>query len=507
MVAGVVWAGLGGLGLRALGLLGLLGALGALLGLAALRGGRRARGAVGFLHPVGADGGGGERVLWCAVRAVQRGRPGVRVLLVTDCPGGLEAFSPAALRERALSRFGVELLGPVEAVPLRGAWLAGPAPWPRFTLLGQALGQFLVGLEAVASCRPDVLVDTAGLAFALPVARLAGCAAVAYVHYPMVSTDMLGRVAGGVETYNNAGGVARSAWRTWAKVRYYRAFALLYGAAGAFAEVAMVNSSWTLGHIESLWWGWGAWGGRRRPALVHPPCNTQALLKWPITESAARDRLSAGGAEGAYLLSVAQFRPEKDHALQLRAFAEARRRGRGEVRRARLVLVGGCRNAGDEARVARLRALAEELGLGSAAEFRVNASYAELQELLGNAAAGLHSMLDEHFGIVVVEYMAAGAIPIAHRSAGPEMDIVRPQEGRRTGFLAREMGEYATAIERVLTMRPGEWAETAAAARTRSGRFSDAAFERKFLAALEHLLPAGPSQDASKLRAHTKRSD
>lgn len=35
-----------------------------------------------------------------------------------------------------------------------------------------------------------------------------------------------------------------------------------------------------------------------------------------------------------------------------------------------------------------------------------------LIELLGGAIAGIHSMTDEHFGISVVEYMAAGAIPI-----------------------------------------------------------------------------------------------
>ncbi|CAK9166070.1 unnamed protein product [Ilex paraguariensis] len=41
--------------------------------------------------------------------------------------------------------------------------------------------------------------------------------------------------------------------------------------------------------------------------------------------------------------------------------------------------------------------------------------------LLGGAIAGIHSMTDEHFGISIVEYMAAVTIPI-------EMDIVLAED-------------------------------------------------------------------------------
>ena len=41
-------------------------------------------------------------------------------------------------------------------------------------------------------------------------------------------------------------------------------------------------------------------------------------------------------------------------------------------------------------------------------EFVVNADFLEVKQLLGGAVGGLHTMLDEHFGISIVEYMAAG---------------------------------------------------------------------------------------------------
>ena len=36
-------------------------------------------------------------------------------------------------------------------------------------------------------------------------------------------------------------------------------------------QVAMVNSSWTAGHIAQLWWRW------QPPTIVYPPCDTKSL--------------------------------------------------------------------------------------------------------------------------------------------------------------------------------------------------------------------------------------
>ena len=85
-------------------------------------------------------------------------------------------------------------------------------------------------------------------------------------------------------------------------------------------------------------------------------------------------------------------------------------------------------------------------------EFIVNASYHTVLAWLSRASIGLSTMVDEHFGINIVEFMvctffsssedmddlnlcaqAAGVIPLTHKSGGPMTDIVVPFEGQNTG--------------------------------------------------------------------------
>lgn len=436
------------------------------------------KGVVAFFHPFADGGGGGERVLWCAIKAVQDASETAKVVVYARA--GVDAQQ---LLRDAEARFNIRLDKPIEVVPLSRTHLLLPERYPRFTLARQAAGSVVVGLEALRQLVPEVYIDTTGWAFTYPLAWRAGSRVACYVHYPTISTDMLGRVWQGTATYNNDADIAESPVKTTAKVAYLNLMAAWYALCGCFPKATLVNSSWTRGHIARLW----CMG--KAPVLVYPPCDTTSLQTLPLDRKLKQ----------LFLVSVAQFRPEKNHRLQLEAFAAARRAAgptlQGQaVREARLKCVGGCRNEDDQRRLEELRAYAEELGVADAVDWLVNAPYAELRSLLGEAVGGLHTMTDEHFGISVVEYMAAGVVPIAHNSAGPKMDIVQPlllPDGNEqaTGFLASTVEEYADAITRVLTMDQRERLQIAAAAQQQASRFSTERFMAEFTEAVRPVLP------------------
>lgn len=421
------------------------------------------------------------------MQALQESRPDLSIVIYAG-----DGSTPEALASSVESRFNLSVAPTFRVVPLHSRTQLLPEHYPRLTMVRQAAASVRVAAEALSVVVPEVWIDTTGWAFPYPMVKLAGAKVAAYVHYPTISTDMLQRVRDRDAMYNNNAAVANSSTLSAFKVFYYHALAMLYGGVGACADVAMVNSSWTRRHIAELWWLC------HRPKLVYPPCDTAALQMLPLDRRLKR----------LYIASVAQFRPEKQHDLQLRAFAAARQRASrlpdprvaDGVLSARLQIVGGCRGPQDEAILNSLKALASDLGLDDeSVEFRVNVPFEELRSVLGNAVAGLHTMVDEHFGISVVEYMASGVVPIAHDSGGPREDIVVPEvvgEGgitQRTGYLCRTQEQYCEALVEVLGMEQVERLQVAAAARRQAAKFSDERFKSEFLEAVKSLLPKAPT--------------
>ncbi|KAB2599571.1 GDP-Man:Man(3)GlcNAc(2)-PP-Dol alpha-1,2-mannosyltransferase-like [Pyrus ussuriensis x Pyrus communis] len=162
--------------------------------------------------------------------------------------------------------------------------------------------------------------------------------------------------------YNNDDFIARSNWLSSCKVVYYNLFSRMYGIVGSCAHLAMVNSSWTQSHIEQLW------SIPQRTKRVYPPCDTSGLQELPLERP----------AEPAKIISVAQFRPEKAHGLQLEAFAVAIGKLDAHFPRPKLQFVGSCRNKADEERVQRLKDKAIELKLDGDVEFHKNVMYRDL---------------------------------------------------------------------------------------------------------------------------------
>lgn len=199
---------------------------------------------------------------------------------------------------------------------------------------------------------------------------------------------MLDQVQRRQADFNNPAHVSNSAVLSRLKLVYYKLFAWVYGVVGRRSDLVLVNSSWTLGHILSIW---------KSPEctfIVNPPCDVAEFLTIPLDVRQVDDsRLHK-------IVSVAQFRPEKNHRLQLLAFEKFLASVPPERRSLfQLLLVGGCRNEEDTARVGILKRFVKEHNIAENVEFRLNVSFSELKNHLMEADVGLHTMWNEHFGI------------------------------------------------------------------------------------------------------------
>lgn len=423
---------------------------------------------VGFFHPYCNAGGGGERVLWCAVRAVQVRYPAARILVYT---GDTDA-APDMILAKARDRFNMQIPDTnLEFVYLHKRRYVEAQYYPHFTMLGQSLGSLALGVEALLSFVPSIYIDTMGYSFTMPLFKYCGASLVGcYVHYPTISTDMLAQVQSRSSSYNNRRRVAQSPLASFLKLRYYKIFAWLYTKCGSASDCVMVNSSWTEEHIKTLW--------GKEVAKVFPPCDTSHLSH------------TVGDRDGdeVRILSLGQFRPEKDHPLQIKAMFELRQiLAEEDWDRVKLVIVGGCRGQEDWKMVQDLKDLTKYLSVEDNVEFHPNLPFSDLLAEFSKSTIGIHTMWNEHFGIGIVEMMAAGLLTIAHRSGGPLMDIIVEDAGARNGFLAVTPQEYAAHIAYILNM--GE--ETREGVRNRatasSDMFSTQQFERGWVRATDPL--------------------
>ncbi|OAX80215.1 hypothetical protein ACJ72_05454 [Emergomyces africanus] len=433
-------------------------------------------------------GGGGERVLWAAVRATQKRWPRAICAIYTG-DNDLDKFT---MLERIENRFNIRLHPPrVVFLYLSTRKYVLSSLYPRFTLLGQSLGSLVLGYDAFTLLIPDIFIDTMGYSFVLAFCHFLfpSIPTGAYVHYPTISTDMLDSLDDTSGTKGlNAG--AGTGWKGYAKRKYWHAFAKLYGWVGGTIDVVMCNSSWTSAHINSLWLP--SRRNRREfqePTVVFPPVAVSELKSIEIDLAHERE------SREPIILCIAQFRPEKNHALILRSFArflnELKKTHKSPLLKQppQLILIGSIRHSSpDETHIYNLRLLAHELKIRDNTTFLCDASWPAVLAHLRRASIGVNAMWNEHFGIGVVEYQAAGLISVVHDSGGPRQDIVVDLGEGATGFRATTEAEFAAAFEAAFALPEEEKVAMRLRARESSRRFTDEMFAERWVGEMGKLV-------------------
>lgn len=383
-------------------------------------------GIIGFFHPFSNAGGGGERVLFAAIHATQKRYPKALCIVYT----GDHDVSKDQMLTNVHNRFNIDLnAARVSFVYLSTREWVLASRWPHFTLLGQSLGSLVLGWDAFNLVVPDILVDTIGYAFVLALSKwlFPTVPTVAYVHYPTISTDMLDTLGDEIEGRGLNAGTGKG-WKGKAKLYYWKLFAWLYSWVGGHVDVVMTNSSWTQAHITSLWATPRSKRNKQYPiSVVYPPCAVEELHeKISVDRDSERQRTKT-------IIYISQFRPEKVHHVVISAFAKFLKSLNPDEPKPKLILCGSVRDDRDEKLVYKLRLQAQEIK--EHVEFAVNAKWPQLLELLRTSSIGANGMWNEHFGIGVVEYQAAGLISVVNDSGGPKEDIVVDVDGKPTGQL------------------------------------------------------------------------
>lgn len=146
-------------------------------------------------------------------------------------------------------------------------------------------------------------------------------------------------------------------------------------------------------------------------------------------------------------------------------------------------LIVGKTDAYSSATLERLKIKIAESRVEGHVKLLTNIARSKLKELLAHSKIYLHAMPNEHFGTAIVEAMAAGCVPVVHKSGGPWSDILGEKQGEY-GY-SYETPEEASRYIDLLLKDEALRLEIASRAVKRSMIYDVSVFEKKIVEIVE----------------------
>jgi glycosyltransferase involved in cell wall biosynthesis len=160
-------------------------------------------------------------------------------------------------------------------------------------------------------------------------------------------------------------------------------------------RLVLLNSTWTLEFFKKIW------GNNYRAHVLHPAVDIEFFNN---CKNKKEDQI----------ISVSRFTSEK-RIWELVYPAKA-------LKKYKFVFVGSTHKDSNYT-IRQIRNIANTIGANNI-EIITNVSKEDLKYLLCKSKYYIHPPFPEHFGISIIEAMAAGCIPLVYRNSGSYTDIV-----------------------------------------------------------------------------------
>ena len=196
------------------------------------------------------------------------------------------------------------------------------------------------------------------------------------------------------------------------------------------------------------------------PMVIHPPVDVARISKLATTKTKRRENV---------VITVGRIAPGKN--LDMIPYIAAKTRS---VKK--FLIIGNIQEMFPDY-LNHLQHLINKLGVRDKVMLLPNLTFEKKIELMSNARIYLHTMPNEHFGIAIVEGMAAGLIPVIHRSGGPWLDILQRRHAYGLSFTTIE--QAAECIDEILTTEEWFMDSLSAEAQEAAKRFDEQIFKEK----------------------------
>ncbi len=293
------------------------------------------------------------------------------------------------------------------------------------SIAASAYIKYLLGLVKLRR-KYDMVINTYG-------DMVNSIADVAYVHFPIKAT---------IDYSQTPAFLSPTRWALYCQI-YKLATSVLDSINPSFL---LTNSKFTQQIIRKYM--------KREALVLHPPVDVQSY--------ASRNEKSE-----SFVVTVSKFTPKRClHRVPLIA---------RKTQKAKFIIAGGADEYSTKT-IADLKKVIEECNLEDRVILMPNVQRSKLVELLARSKVYLHVMPSEHFGISIIEAMAAGCVPIVHRSGGPWLDILNQNQGKY-GFSYTTLEEAAYLIDNIMDNEKLR-SEVSGAAQERSLEYDETIFRK-----------------------------